>query len=57
MTDETVDEKITILEKLTDDAVAILMVVAVLGMAVMQITVPDFLIAAFGLVLAFYFKK
>jgi len=54
---ETVIEKVTILEKLADDAVAILVILVVLAMAVFGIVIPDFLIGAFGLVLAFYFKK
>jgi hypothetical protein len=54
---EITEAKVSLLEKLTDDAVAIIVTIVVLAMAIMQIAVPDFLIAAFGLVLAFYFKK
>ena len=57
MTEEITVEKATIMEQLTDDAVAILMTISVLGMALYQIPVPEFLIGAFGLVLAFYFRK
>jgi len=57
MVEETTVEKVTIIEKLIDDAVAILVIGVILAMAALQIAIPEFLIAGFGLVLAFYFKK
>ena len=57
MVEETTEQKVSILEKLVDDAVAIIVIIAVVAMAIYQIAVPDFLIGAFGLVLAFYFRK
>lgn len=57
MTEQITVEKATIIEQLMNDAVAIITVLVVLSMAVMSIPVPEWLIAAFGLVLAFYFRK
>jgi len=54
---EVVEEQVGIVEKLTDNAISILMTITVLAMAVMAIPVPEWLIAAFGIVLAFYFKQ
>jgi hypothetical protein len=51
-----IEEKVTVLEKLADDFVAILVIVVVLAMVAFGVAIPDFLIGAFGLVLAFYFK-
>jgi hypothetical protein len=57
MIEETVSEKVTIVEQLTNDAVAILMTISILAMVGMGIVVPEFLILAFGMVIAYYFKK
>jgi hypothetical protein len=54
---ETVAEKVTIIEQLTNDAVAIIMTVAILLMVGFGIAIPEFLILAFGMVIVYYFKK
>ncbi len=46
-----------IIEALTDDFISIITTLIVLYMALTQVTVPDWLIAGYGLILAFYFKK
>lgn len=46
-----------IIEALTDDFISIVMTIAIVYMVVSQIAVPEWLIAAYGLVLAFYFKS
>lgn len=46
-----------ITEALTDDFISIGMTVAIIYMVVTQIAVPEWLIGAYGLILAFYFKK
>lgn len=46
-----------IVDKLTDDALALLVTGSVLYMAIRSITVPEFLIVAFGLIIGFYFKN
>jgi len=54
---ETVEQKVTLVEKLTNDFVAIIMTVAILSMAIMSISIPEWLIGFYGLIIAFYFKK
>ncbi len=56
MVDST-EEKITIIERLTNDAVAIIMTVGVFILIGLGIPIPEFLILAFGMVIAYYFKK
>ncbi len=46
-----------ITEALTDDFISIGMTTAIIYMVVTQIAVPEWLIGAYGLILAFYFKK
>lgn len=45
------------IETLADDFITYTMTITVLCMVIMQITVPEWLIAAYGMILAFYFKK
>jgi len=46
-----------LIEGLTDDFISVGMTITILYMVIMQIPVPEFLIGAFGLILAFYYKK
>jgi len=46
-----------IVEALTDDFISIGMTAAIIYMVVTQVAVPEWLIAAYGLILAFYFKR
>jgi len=46
-----------LIETLIDDFISITVVIAAVGMVLLQIPVPEWFIAAFGLILAFYFKK
>ena len=44
-------------EALVDDFISVALTVVVLYMAVTQMVVPEWLIAAFSMILVFYFKK
>ena len=44
-------------EALVDDFISVAVAVVVLYMAISQMIVPEWLIGAFGMILAFYFKK
>lgn len=57
MIETTVEEKVSIIDKITDNIIAILMTVGVLYMAVMGIDVPNWLAAIYGAIITFYFKK
>jgi hypothetical protein len=46
-----------LVEGLTDDFITYAMTITVLYMVITQLAVPEWLIAAYGLILAFYFKK
>lgn len=46
-----------IVEALTDDFISVAVTVAILAMAVSQIVAPEWLVLAFGMIIAFYFKK
>lgn len=46
-----------IIEELTDNYIAIVMITAGIGFIACGITVPEWFILGIGLVLAFYFKK
>jgi Mg-chelatase subunit ChlD len=52
-----IERTTTAAEKLTDNGIAYLVVGVVLGMAAYGLAVPDWLVVAFGLVMAFYFKS
>jgi hypothetical protein len=45
-----------LIEATTDNFISLAMTAAVIYMVVTQITVPEWLIAAYGMILAFYFK-
>ncbi len=47
----------TVIEALTDNALAIIVVVPAIYMAVNMIALPDWYIASVGAVLGYYFKK
>jgi membrane-bound ClpP family serine protease len=57
MVDETTEQRVTIIQTLTDDAIAIIMTLSVIGLVAAGVVVPEFLIGAFMLVLGFYFKN
>ncbi len=46
-----------LVETLIDDFISVVMTVAVVFMVVSQVAVPEWLIAAYGMILAYYFKK
>ncbi len=46
-----------LIETLIDDFISVIMTVAVVYMVVSQVAVPEWFIAAYGMILAFYFKK
>lgn len=45
------------IEELTDNFIAVITTLAVIYMALNQIVVPDWLIAGYGILLAFYFQN
>ena len=50
-------EWIELISGLADDFITYAMTVAVLFMVVTGVTVPEWIIGAYGLILAYYFKK
>jgi len=57
MLETTVDEKVSLIDKITDNIIAISMTVGVLYMAIAGIEVPNWLAAIYGAIITFYFKK
>ncbi len=57
MSEESITEKVTILDKLTDNIIAILMTIGVLYMTAASIVIPEWVVAIYGAIIAFYFKK
>ena len=54
---ETVEQKVNLIQTVTDDLVAVVMTVVILGMAIMQIPIESWLIGFYGTIIAFYFIK